>query len=153
MARTKLTDRDCKLINMSPAQYEKYKQRRDQKASQVKKEGRTQLVGYATRYSLVKTATEARSMDMEKLRGLVEAHRERVKADVNGFQAIVNMLMGPPSKDSVQDSQTTNFTVLVKFEVEATSQDQANRTVIGSLKLLDNDERDIDWQIEPSVKG
>lgn len=41
----------------------------------AKVEGRTQLVGYATRHALTRTASEARSMNLETLRGIVEAHR------------------------------------------------------------------------------
>lgn len=45
-------------------------------APKVKVEGRTQLVGYATRHALTRTASEARSMDLETLRSLVETHRK-----------------------------------------------------------------------------
>ena len=44
-------------------------------APKAKVEGRTQLVGYATRHALTRTASEARIMALETLRSLVETHR------------------------------------------------------------------------------
>lgn len=47
----------------------------------LKKEGRTQLVGYAMKHMLVAKVSLARTMDLETLRALVEAHR--VRAETN----------------------------------------------------------------------
>jgi hypothetical protein len=41
----------------------------------IKREGRTQLVGYAHEHKLVEGITIARKMDLEALRALVEKHR------------------------------------------------------------------------------
>lgn len=41
-----------------------------------KPEGRTQLVGYAHMHGLVARISEARAMDLEALRRIVELHRE-----------------------------------------------------------------------------
>lgn len=46
----------------------------------MKIEGRTQLVGYAHRNRLVEKIGEARKMDLETLRGIVELHRQAVAA-------------------------------------------------------------------------
>lgn len=45
-----------------------------------RKEGRTQLVGYAYAHGLAKSTTEARKMDLEHLRRVVELHRKAVAA-------------------------------------------------------------------------
>lgn len=135
MSRSRtLTNRDRAIINMSPEQYA------ERFAPKVKKEGRTQLVGYATKNMITKTVAEARNMELEKLRGLVEAHREVAKANENGFQTLVDYLVGPATPTPAPTQKAGTFTVLVKFEVEATSQEQANQTVLGALQLLNNDE-------------
>jgi hypothetical protein len=46
--------------------------------SRVKPEGRTQLVGYAVARGLAK-ATEARTMDLEHLRRVVDLHRLAIR--------------------------------------------------------------------------
>lgn len=55
------------------------------------KEGRTQLVGYATQNRLVESITTARKMNIDRLRDIVELHRKANRLTVEDLEKFVGM--------------------------------------------------------------